>query len=69
MLRWTVDLPLLGSMAEVELQLTGDAVRLSSARYAVLEVVLPRAVDADGAKAKFLRKSQQLRLELPLVAN
>ena len=67
-LRWTVDLPLLSSIKEVELDLTNLAVRLCSSRYAELELELPLEVDPDGAKAKFMKKTKQLRVEMP-VAN
>ena len=60
-----VRLPGLSSMSEVELDVSADGFALSSPLFA-LELAWPRAVDADGAKAKFLRKSGVLQVTLPL---
>ena len=60
-----VKLPGLSSMSGVELDVSADGFALSSPLFA-LELAWPRAVDADGAKAKFLRKSGVLQVTLPL---
>ena len=59
-----VKLPGLSSMSEVELDVSADGFVLSSPLFA-LELAWPRAVDANGAKAKFLRKSGVLQVTLP----
>ena len=61
-----VKLPGLSSMSGVELDVSGDGFVLSSPSFA-LELAWPRDVDADGAKAKFLRKSGVLQVTLPLI--
>ena len=61
-----VKLPGLSSMSEVELDVSADGFVLSSTLFA-LELAWPRAVNADGAKAKFLRKSGVLQVTLPLI--
>jgi hypothetical protein len=64
--RWTVELPLVGSFKEVELELTDTAIRLVSTAYGAAEVELPVAIDPGGVKAKFLKKARQLRVDLPI---
>ena len=59
-----VKLPGLSSMSEVELDVSADGFVLSSPLFA-LQLAWPRAVDAHGAKAKFLRKSGVLQVTLP----
>ena len=59
-----VKLPGLSSISEVALDVSADGFDLSSPSFA-LRLAWPRAVDANGAKAKFLRKSGVLQVTLP----
>lgn len=66
-LRWTVELPLLTGIKDVDLDLTEKAVRLGSSQYADLELELPGDVNPDTAKAKWMKKTKQLRVDMPLI--
>ena len=66
--RLVIDLPLVASMAEVDVELTTNSVTVSSTVHAELNVQLPMDVDpdSDGVRAKFSKKSRTLRIDLPV---
>ncbi len=63
LLRW---LPLLASLADAELDVSDEGLRLHVAGAYLLEMSWPRPVVADDAKAKFSRKTRTLTITLPL---
>ena len=67
-LRLTVDLPNISSVKEVNLDVSSRHVELTSELYAPLHVDLGKEVDPAGAKAKFVKKTKQLRVDLPVKA-
>lgn len=68
--RLVIHLPLVSSMAQVDVDLTTDSVTIDSTVHAALTVQLPMAVDpeSDGVRAKFSKKSRTLRIDLPVAA-
>ncbi len=67
-LRLTVDLPKISSVKEVNLDVSSRHIEVTSDLYAPLQVDLEKEVDPSGAKAKFVKKTKQLRVDLPLKA-
>ena len=65
-LRLTVELPAIGSVKEVDLDVSSRHIEVTSAPYAPLKVDLDKEVDPEGAKAKFVKKTRQLRVDLPI---
>ena len=67
-LRLVVSLPNAASMAELDVELTADAVKIGCAAHAPLCVDLPVSVDpeSDAIRAKFSKKSRSLRVDLPV---
>ncbi|XP_027524779.1 protein kintoun [Corapipo altera] len=64
----TVELPLLRSAAQAELEIRGRELRLDSVRPAYrLRLRLPYAVDESGGRAAFNRAQRQLQVTLPVV--
>lgn len=68
MLRLTIDLPKVSSVQEVSLDVSSRHVEVTSALYAPLQVDLESEVDPARAKAKFVKKTKQLRVDLPIKA-
>ena len=68
MLRLTVDLPKISSVKEVNLDVSSRHIEVTSELYAPLQVDLEKEVDPSGAKAKFVKKTKQLRVDLPVKA-
>jgi colicin import membrane protein len=66
LLRVEVALPLVKSVAEVSLDVSERGFALTSELYAPLHCELEAEVEAEQARARFLKKSGTLRLELPL---
>ena len=60
-----VSLPTTDSLAAAELDVSSDGIRLVAGSYR-LELRWPSAVDADAAKAKFLKKAKVLQVSAPL---
>ena len=60
-----VSLPTTDSLAAAELDVSSDGIRLIAGSYR-LELRWPSAVDADAAKAKFLKKAKVLQVSAPL---
>ena len=60
-----VSLPTTDSLAAAELDVSSDGIRLVAGEYR-LELRWPSAVDADAAKAKFLKKAKVLQVSAPL---
>ena len=67
-LRLTVDLPKISSVKEVNLDLSSRYIVVTSDLYAPLHVDLEKEVNPLGAKAKFVKKTKQLRVDLPVKA-
>ncbi len=67
-LRLTVDLPKISSVKDVNLDVSSRHIEVTSDLYAPLQVDLEREVDPSGAKAKFVKKTKQLRVDLPVKA-
>lgn len=65
-LRLTVELPAIGSVKEVDLDVSSRHIEVTSLPYAPLKVDLEKEVDPEGAKAKFVKKTRQLRVDLPI---
>ena len=63
-----VQLPLLASLGEAEVDVSATAFSLSAPGAYALELSWPRRVDADDAKAKFSKKSRTLQVTAPLAA-
>ena len=63
-----VELPEVSSMAAVELDVSGGGLELRVPSLYQLSLAWPRPVDADAAKAKFLKKSGVLQVTLPPAA-
>jgi len=63
-----VELPEVSSMAAVELDVSGGGLELRVPSLYQLSLAWPRLVDADAAKAKFLKKSGVLQVTLPPAA-
>jgi tetratricopeptide (TPR) repeat protein len=67
-LRLTVELPMISSVKEVNLDVSSRHIEVTSELYAPLQVDLDREVNPEGAKAKFVKKTKQLRVDLPVKA-
>ena len=59
-------LPLVGSMADCELDVGAAGLELVVSHQYKLELIFPRRVDDDKAAAKFVRKSKTLRITAPV---
>ena len=65
-LRLSVQVPRVGSVAEIEVELGEEAVSLRAEGLYRLQLALPRRVRADDAACKFDRKRRVLNVTMPL---
>ena len=63
----TVQLPKVGGVGEIELDVTKESFALNVPDLYKLEFKLPQAVQHDASKAKFKKKSHKLILRIPLL--
>lgn len=63
----TVQLPNVGSVGEIELDVTQKSFRLNVPEQYELDFTLPQPVNHDASKAKFKKKSHKLILRIPLL--
>jgi HSP20 family molecular chaperone IbpA len=66
-LRVVVELPLVESFADVDLELTAGVLQLISGAHAPLTLTLPHQVDPDSAAAKFIKKKRVLRVDVKVL--
>ena len=59
--------PSVMSMANVDLEICADRVQLEVDGKPFLHLALPQKVDEEQAKAKFVRKSHELRVTCPVM--
>ena len=61
-----IQLPQVSSVAEVEVDLSRQQLKLSSSKYA-LAINFPQAIDDSASTAKFVKKTSTLKISAPIV--